>query len=863
MNVIEEILVWSEERPDWQREALRILLENGKINDSDIARLVDICKSEHGLAKKTKLQPLSKNNVPSGTLDHEAISLDSIFHHKGVNALAQNQSLNFGKNLTVVYGDNGAGKTGYIRILKNSCRARGQEQILGNVISGTSPEVPLVSIKYFKGDGVEVHEFADNDAENPISRVSVFDTQSASVYLTEKTDVAFRPFGLDLFDKLVSCCREVKAVLEQERRDIEKSGIEDLKTAMPPNTEGAETLANISSLTKETDVERMTRFDAESQIRLETLEKQLNDLSANDPQKLIRQLEAFQNKITKLNLHLQNVLKNLSAERLCTALTQRIELEGKEQALKNLRESTFSSGVLPGTGSEDWKDLWTAAEKYSTSGAYEGKSFPNIEEGAQCVLCQQELDSDASKRLTAFQIFITSTVEGEYQTFRNKLRAEVKSIRETGVLSSQIQELIDELKIEHEKIATDLETVLRQFQVLQEKFIESLKQKAPEIGGIEVPDEVPQGLQEFIKQTAGRIASLRTGKRKEKTEAILAEIAKLKSEKLLTENKAKILEEIERLKRFAAYGLAINDTRSNTITQKSTAITKEAVTEKLKESFDDELKRLNFKHVEVELKEAGGSGGALYHKLILTRAPGVELPKVASEGEQRCLSIAAFFAELSTAKDPSGIVFDDPVSSLDYRWREGVAKRLVEEAAVRQVIVFTHDVVFLLLLKRFADEKSVDLIDQHVRNSSRGAGVCEQELPWVAMPVKKKIGYLKNEAQRVSKLERDGHQTVYEREAIYLYGLLREAWERALEEKLLGNIVERYRPSVQTMHVDVLTDIQAEDCTVLKAAMTKCSQWLPGHDQAAAARAAVPDSAELSEDINDLAQWVKEIDKRR
>jgi wobble nucleotide-excising tRNase len=47
-----------------------------------------------------------------------------------------------------------------------------------------------------------------------------------------------------------------------------------------------------------------------------------------------------------------------------------------------------------------------------------------------------------------------------------------------------------------------------------------------------------------------------------------------------------------------------------------------------------------------------------------------------SEGEQRCLCIAAFFAELSTADDPSGIVFDDPVSSLDYKWREGVARRL-------------------------------------------------------------------------------------------------------------------------------------------------------------------------------------------
>ena len=42
----------------------------------------------------------------------------------------------------------------------------------------------------------------------------------------------------------------------------------------------------------------------------------------------------------------------------------------------------------------------------------------------------------------------------------------------------------------------------------------------------------------------------------------------------------------------------------------------------------------------------------------------------------------------------SAIVFDDPVLSLDHRWRKRVAKRLVEETKNRQVIVLTHDLVF-------------------------------------------------------------------------------------------------------------------------------------------------------------------------
>ena len=240
-------------------------------------------------------------------------------------------------------------------------------------------------------------------------------------------------------------------------------------------------------------------------------------------------------------------------------------------------------------------------------------------------------------------------------------------------------------------------------------------------------------------------------------------------------------------------------------------MTKTAVSQKLKQSFQDELAKLSFQHLEVELREVGGAEGVLYHKLVLTRAPSVELPRVVSEGEQRCLAIAAFFAELSTADDPSAIVFDDPVSSLDYKWREGVAQRLVLESKTRQVIVFTHDVVFLLLLKQFAEEQGVNQFDQHVRRLFKGAGVCAEELPWVALKVTKRIGHLKKLLQDVEKLHRQGHQSAYEREASMIYCYLREAWERRVEEVLFGGVFERYRPSVQTQQVDQIADITIED----------------------------------------------------
>ena len=99
--------------------------------------------------------------------------------------------------------------------------------------------------------------------------------------------------------------------------------------------------------------------------------------------------------------------------------------------------------------------------------------------------------------------------------------------------------------------------------------------------------------------------------------------------------------------------------------------------------------------------------------------------------------------------------------------------------------------------------------------------------------------------------------------AVYIYGRLRETWERALEEVLLGGVVERFRNSVESQRVRHLSDITDEDCSALGEGMTKSSRWLAGHDQAAAENVSVPNPDELQEDISALEVWVSRINRRR
>jgi hypothetical protein len=348
VKVLQEILTWSADRPTWQRDALRRLVLNGNLSDEDIRALTEICKSDHGLVEKPEVKPLSMKHVPTGGETAAAVSLISIFHHEGVNALAADQTLKFATSpgLTIVYGDNGAGKTGYIRILKQACRARGQEQILGNVVSGVAPPKPAVNIKYRVGDETTPRDWLGGDTDEFISRVSVFDTQCAVVYLNERTDVAFLPFGLDLFDKLVQTCRSLRKRLEEEQRALNTNALAPIVAQIPAGTAAAKLAGNITSLTKPETVKAVTRLSTEEETRLSLLEKSLQDLRANDPNKLISELTIRAGRVRALGDHLKALENALSDAEVTAVFDIRRDGRRKSEEAKRLREATFPQNLL-------------------------------------------------------------------------------------------------------------------------------------------------------------------------------------------------------------------------------------------------------------------------------------------------------------------------------------------------------------------------------------------------------------------------------------------------------------------------------------------------------------------------------------
>src|SRR5438552_6037634 len=123
MRVLRQIADWGAGRQRWQQLALRKLVDKPTYDVNDIAEIARACKEEYGLGENVALlapiEPLEAIEAVDNTAETSSPLLTEVKKLKNVNALHEDQALGIATNgLTVVYGDNASGKTGYVRVIK-------------------------------------------------------------------------------------------------------------------------------------------------------------------------------------------------------------------------------------------------------------------------------------------------------------------------------------------------------------------------------------------------------------------------------------------------------------------------------------------------------------------------------------------------------------------------------------------------------------------------------------------------------------------------------------------------------------------------------------------------------------------------
>jgi hypothetical protein len=157
MPIERELLEFSKSRPLWQQDLIRRICTQPNAFMADIDQVLNNLKSSEGMADCTQLEPLKEEHLHQrgpNSPQHIPVALGAISDVRNANQLAASQHLPFAlKGITLIYGDNGSGKTGYARIVKQLCRARRDkpEPLLGNVYK--SSRTPAhAKITYRVGD---------------------------------------------------------------------------------------------------------------------------------------------------------------------------------------------------------------------------------------------------------------------------------------------------------------------------------------------------------------------------------------------------------------------------------------------------------------------------------------------------------------------------------------------------------------------------------------------------------------------------------------------------------------------------------------------------------------------------------------
>lgn len=851
MNNTESTLTkWFSERPQWLQIAATRLLQQSEFTDEAVSDLAALCRQEADgkLPKKTYSFPATAfSQAVSGTL-----RLCSISDIEGVNALAPKKPLEFGKgNITIVYGHNGSGKSGYVRLLKHVCGARETGTLHPNVYKpGSTVQKACIS---FERNGVPTsHMWSGQGICDDLTSVDIFDTSFGKVFVSSEDEVSYEPPVLSFLSLLILACEKVASALDAEAKQHQskKPNIPADKKVTP---EGIWYEA-ISAKTSTQDIDKHCAFGSADETEIQTLQQRIAEQA---PTEKAKQLRKQKQHIDTLIQDAQKYLQQLSDENYRRIIAAKKKTILKKAAADAAAEKVFSGSELEGIGSDVWKELWEAARNYSVSAAYKEAEYPNVSDGSRCVLCHQTLTQEARERLISFENF----VKGEMQKAATDAAKEYETASQTIEAlptSETLKTRIDAAGIPQDEVASQVMDFFAQLQARKEFLPEINSEEA-----ISDPLLSPKWIEEANAQskTFGELAAKYDEDAKsDNREEIKKKLNSLQARKWLSEHRAAIGEEVARLKLLSQIQKAKKSTHTMSVSKKKGELAETLITDAFVLRFNNELKTLGASQLKVELVKTRTPKGKALHRIKLKETSHNNLADVLSEGENRIVSIAAFLADVTGKSNQAPFIFDDPISSLDQSYEEAVVQRLIELSQDKQVIVFTHRLSLLGTVRHFAEKKAIKPDVVSIRSADWGTGE-PAPIPLSQSDIKSALNTLMNQRyQNAKKASEDGE---FEHAEILLKSIcseFRTLVERSIENDLLCGVVQRFQRPVHTLKLKELAKLKSLDCDLLDSLMTKYSGF--EHSQPTESPVELPKPDDLLADMTSLKIWREEYAKR-
>lgn len=851
MTAYDDVLRWAGSRPWWQQKVLARIIAGDTFEQQDYE---DIARS---LMEEPESPPDGgwfSNLTPPQAARDESVRIVAVRGLANVNRLAPGQELTFDPNgLTVVYGNNGSGKSGYARVISSMVGARHQDRVLPDVFV-SDPGTPSGEVVFSVGDD-ERSALLGQSPDPDLKRIAFYDEHCGDSYLTTEAEISYRPSAVKLLEDLAVVCTGVSRVIEAWKQDISQPG---LLPKVDSQGSAKAFLRDLSASTTDDDIKAATQCPSDIDEQLDAQKSITARLRVSNPTLEKARLIETSNALTMIANHLETLEAKTGeqAEKRLAVLVEKAESAKKAADLASQR--TFENDPLPEVGSSVWKLLWDAAESYSNV-VYPNHSFPNTSDGAVCVLCQQQLDADATDRLVRFQQFVVDMTAEEARRAQHQVDEARDELKKWSNTPTDISEAVIKLELKEYSNAQKLRSILEDLQTRALALVAGdSTDSADSADSADVITAVATLRRDATTHRNQADGVNSEGFAKNLAEAEAQEL-RLQDQIAMRDGWQLIEAECTRLQTIDEFDRKLSEANTRSITKKVGELTRAYVTQEADEFFAREAQ--NFGLEQVRFKATKARQGSQLHKADLQGArTGTKLTDVLSEGEQTSLGFVGFLTEAHFDASKSALIFDAPVSSLDHMKRESVARRIVELAKDRQVVVFTHDVAFTMLLYKAAKECNVSYATRGIEKRRKAEpGYTTEHHPWTAKDVAQRIHTFNEEVRVLRSNEAGMSNEEYQRETEKIAGHMSQTWERIISQVIVEPLVDYRELEVRVGKLRIIGRVTEEDVKTYDDSYKRISAWASRHDPHPTLNYSPPSVDELSNECEVIKAWYERV----
>lgn len=698
-----KIIDWVKLQDYWEQAAFDLILSNKPIGETEIDLLTNYLLEEKGLNPSSLARKVLKfKDLASSQSWEQAYSIERIYELQNINALVENQSLEFSPDLTVIYGDNGSGKSGYARVLGCIGFTRGDREILPDIGKPYEPDSPQTVTVVSLYDGKSISTKHDiNEATSKIPYIYVFDSTSVSAHIIDENTITFSPAGLQYLHSLAEVTDRVRGALENKLdRMIQPNPVVQLIVG---DSEIKRTVEGLSGATNFEEVKPTLLISQQEENELKDTKQKLATIEYEGIAKKVHELKQQKTDLEKLAEDLKKVENAFGETAIALINKATAEVENNLSLANELGLSIFDNGKIRSVGSLDWHSFIHSAYHFSSEQAH-----PYPVAGGFCILCQQPLTTEAAELVGKIWNYLKSEIQGKIETSSKDLANRKSKIMDLNLSffneSSAVYRLLNETnKGIQNSITKHIEEIKARHAQLEKDLAENKSLVFKEVN-----DGPRNSVVLLITKMVGEISDWQNQESQQGN--LSRKLVNLEHKTIISKN----INALEKYVRSMNWQWQARNIRTSTthITKQYNKLFDELVTQEYLQLFQETLTRLG-RLLSVKI-ETRASKGQVYKQLVVASDPTVppkltRPDKVLSEGEKRAVAFADFLTEVTLDSTCQTIVLDDPVTSLDIHWRGQVANLLAEEAADLQVIVFTHDLPFLYLLSSSAESLNVSM----------------------------------------------------------------------------------------------------------------------------------------------------------